>query len=84
MLAKHGARKLSYLLRLQPARSIARLQAVRQDELQFREFPGPLGESLTLHTSFCGDSSADRIRGGVAVLLPRVCQAAGERVRSHA
>eukprot|EP00959_Pyramimonas_sp_CCMP1952_P419177 8780451-Pyramimonas_sp.AAC.1 len=63
---KHGARKLNYLLRLQPARSIVRLQEVRQDELQLREFFSPLGESVTLHTSFCGDSDADEIRGGVA------------------
>eukprot|EP00959_Pyramimonas_sp_CCMP1952_P384885 8066391-Pyramimonas_sp.AAC.1 len=56
----------------------------RQDELQLREFLGPLGESLTVYSSFCGDSGADRIRGGVAILLPRFCQAAGERVRSRA
>eukprot|EP00959_Pyramimonas_sp_CCMP1952_P019845 419159-Pyramimonas_sp.AAC.1 len=60
---KHGARKLNYFLRLQPARSIVCLQDVRQDELQLREFLSPLGESVTLRPSFCGDSYADRIRG---------------------
>eukprot|EP00959_Pyramimonas_sp_CCMP1952_P395340 8283867-Pyramimonas_sp.AAC.1 len=67
---KNGARKFNYLLRLQPARSIVCLQEVRQDALQLREFLAPLGESLTVHSSFCADSGADRVRGGVAVLLP--------------
>eukprot|EP00959_Pyramimonas_sp_CCMP1952_P436729 9144825-Pyramimonas_sp.AAC.1 len=53
---KNGTRKFNYLLRLQPARSIVRLQELMHDALQLREFLCPLGESLTVHSSFCGDS----------------------------
>ena len=75
--------KRQYLMKLKLNSSIVSLQEVRQYALQLREFVNGISDTVTIHSSFCGDTHEERVRGGVAILLPELGRLGGHPVHSR-